>query len=61
VDAGIKTPFWITNDGVLMMGQHMYLPNRETVKQNVLQEAHESKSAIHLGSTKIYQNLKWHY
>lgn len=58
MNAEIETLFEITNHGVLMMGQHLYLPNRGVIKQKVLQEAHESKFATHLGSTKLYQDLK---
>jgi len=44
-----------------MMGQQLYVPNDETVKWMVLQEAHESKFSIHLGNTKMYRDLKHLY
>jgi hypothetical protein len=43
------------------MGQRLYMPNDKTVKQMVLQEAHESKFSILLGSTKMYRDLKHLY
>ena len=49
--------FRVTNDGSLMMGQRLYVPNDETIKRMVLQEAHESKFSIHPGSTKMYRDL----
>jgi hypothetical protein len=51
----------MTNDGSLMMGKRLYVPNDETVKRMVLQEAHESKFSIHPGSTKMYRDLKHLY
>jgi len=53
--------FWVVNDGSLMMGQQLYVPNDKTVKQMVLREAHESKFSIYPGSTKMYQDLKHLY
>ena len=43
------------------MGQRLYVPNDETVKQMVLREAYESKFSIHSDSTKMYQDLKHLY
>jgi hypothetical protein len=45
MDAGIETPFRVTDDGLLMMRQRLYVPNNKMVKQKVLQEAYESKFA----------------
>jgi hypothetical protein len=55
------TKFQVADDGSLMMGQRLYVSNDETVKEMVLQEAHESKFSIHPGITKIYRDLKHHY
>ena len=54
VEAGEEMKFRVANDGSLMMGQRLYVPNNETVKRMVLQEAHESKFSIHPSSTKMY-------
>ena len=54
VEAGVEMKFRIANDGSLMMGQRLYIPNDRTIKQMILQEAHESKFSIHPGSTKMY-------
>ena len=61
VNTRIKTPFRIADDGVLMMGQRVYVHDNGNVKQKILQEAHESKFMMHLGSTKMYQDLKQHF
>jgi len=39
----------------------MYLLGDQTLKREVLQKAHESRLAKHLGCTKMYQNLKDFY
>jgi hypothetical protein len=44
-----------------MMGQRVYVHDNGNVKQKILQEAHESKFMMHLGSTKMYQDLKQHF
>ena len=51
----------MSNDGLVVMGKRIYLPNDEVLKGEVLKEAHESKLAIHLGSTKMYRDLKESY
>jgi len=40
MDVGIKTPFWVADDGTLIMGQCVCVPNNEMVKRKVLQETH---------------------
>jgi hypothetical protein len=61
MEAGVETKFQVADDRSLMMGQRLYVPNNETVKRMVLQEAHESKFSIHSGSTKMYRDLKHLY
>lgn len=39
--------------------KRLFAPNKAKLKEEILNEAHRSKySSIHLGSTKIYHNLK---
>jgi hypothetical protein len=61
MEAGIETPFQVADDGTLMMGQRLYVPDDEMVKQMVLREAHKSKFTMHPSSIKIYRDLKHHY
>ena len=61
VEAGVEMKFMIANDGSVMLGKRLYIPNDETIKRMVLQEAHESKLSIHPGSTKMYRDLKLLY
>ncbi|XP_061975772.1 uncharacterized protein LOC133697312 [Populus nigra] len=58
MEAGVEMKFRVADDGSLMMGQWLYVPNDETVKRMVLQEAHESKFSIYPGSTKMYRDLR---
>lgn len=42
--------------------KRLFAPNKAKLKEEILNEAHRSKySSIHLGSTKIYHNLKHQY
>jgi len=57
----IESPFQILKDGMIVFGKQMYLPRDKALKNEVLQEAHESRLATHLWSTKIYRDLKEFY
>jgi hypothetical protein len=46
---------------MIAFGKRMYLADDETLKREVLQEAHESRFATRPGSTKMYQDLKEYY
>lgn len=49
-------------DGGLRYLHRLFAPNKAKLKEEILNEAHRSKySSIHLGSTKIYHNLKHQY
>ena len=51
----------MSNDGLIVMGKGIYLPNDKALKGEVLKQAHESKLAIHPGSMKMYRDLKESY
>jgi hypothetical protein len=61
VKVGQDSLFRVSNDGLVVMGKRIYLPNDEVLKGEVLKEAHEFKLAIHPGSTKMYRDLKESY
>ena len=61
VRSGVETPYQILDDGMIVLGRRMYLPNDETLKREILREAHESRLTTHPGSTKMYQDLKGLY
>jgi len=58
---GVKLFFRMGDDGIMILEQRMYMPDNKTLKQKLLQEAHESKFTVHLGNTKMYQNQKQYY
>lgn len=37
------------------------MPHDSELKKDTVKEEHHAKYTVHLGSTKIYQNLKRHY
>ena len=56
-----NTTFRILENGMVMMGKRISLPNDKTLKDEILSRAHESKLAVHLESNKMYQDLKEYY
>jgi len=58
---GGETLFRIGDDGIVMLGRRMYVPDNKALKQKLLREAHESKFTVHPSSTKMYQDLKQYY
>jgi len=63
VKAGLRSDMQIHADGTLRFGNRICVP-KEEIRQEVLAEAHSSAFFIHLGGTKMYQDLKqrfwWH-
>ena len=53
--------FWIGADGCIMFKDRVCVPKDNELIQNILQEAHNSRMSIHLGSTKMYNDLKKMY
>ncbi|KAJ0086365.1 hypothetical protein Patl1_07805 [Pistacia atlantica] len=61
VSEGLQTDFWIRGNGMLMMGNRLCVPGAKELKREILEEAHLSAYAMHLGSTRLYHTLKEHY
>ena len=61
VEEGEQSDFAIRDDGALVIGSRLCLPTVEELKRQVLEEAHCSAYAMHLGSTKMYRTLKEYY
>ena len=51
----------MSKDGLVVMGNIIYLPDDKVLNSEVLKEAHESKLVILPGSTKMYRDLKESY
>ena len=48
-------------DEILYYRDCLCMPNIEDLKNDIMIEAHSTKYSMHLGSTKMYQNLKNHF
>jgi hypothetical protein len=49
------------SQGTLWLGKRICVPNLRHLIELILQEAHDSTYSIHLGSTKMYKDLKTQY
>nr|GFC27163.1 retrotransposon protein, putative, Ty3-gypsy subclass [Tanacetum cinerariifolium] len=56
-----QTEFCLDEDDVLWQGTRLRVPNDATLREALLTEAHSSSISIHLGSTKMYHDLKQHF
>nr|GFC03998.1 retrotransposon protein, putative, Ty3-gypsy subclass [Tanacetum cinerariifolium] len=56
-----QTKSRVDNDGVMWFGNWLCVPSNPTLREAVLSEAHISPFSIHLGSTKMYKDLKQHF
>ncbi|XP_019237285.1 PREDICTED: uncharacterized protein LOC109217486 [Nicotiana attenuata] len=51
----------VESDGVLRMGDRLYVADVDGLRHAILEEAHNSKYTIHPGPTKMYHDLKQFY
>ena len=56
-----ETEFSMNEDGFLYYRDRVYVPNDDELKKSILEEAHSGSFVMHLGSTKMYQDLKTSY
>ena len=61
IEKGKKEEFQIRDDAMLVKGQRMCVLEYGELKRDIMEEAHSSAYAMHLGSTKMYMTLKEHY
>ena len=61
IEKGKKAEFQIRDDGMIVKGQRMCVLEYGELKSDIMEEAHSSACAMHLGSTKMYRTLKDHY
>jgi hypothetical protein len=53
-----RLEFNISNDGALMFGDRLCVPKDSAIKREILEEAHHFPYIGHLGSTKMYRDLR---
>ena len=57
-----KAPYFTEDEQCTVWYKHrIFVPDIKAIQDRILKEAHDSAYSIHLGSTKIYQNLKDQY
>ena len=61
IEGGRKPEFQIRNDGVIVKGSRICVPEIGELKREIMEEAHSSEYAMHPGSTKMYHTLREHY
>jgi hypothetical protein len=50
--------FRVDPEGVLWFNEHIVVPKDHKLRKKIMDEVHLSKFSIHLGSMKMYQDLK---
>ena len=58
---GKETEFSVNENGYLYYRDRVCVPNDDELKKSILEEAYSESFAMHLGSTKMYQDLKSSY
>ena len=61
IEKGKKAEFQSRDDGMIVKGKRMCVPEYGELKRNIMEKAHSSAYAMHPGSTKMYRTLKEHY
>jgi len=61
VQAGKKNDFQVSDEGVIFCGNRLCVPKIKELKKEILDEAHSSPYSVHLGSTKMYKDLRLHF
>ena len=61
VEFGQREDLSLREDGTVVMGQRLSVPDVGDVRREIMEEAHSSSYAMHPGSTKMYHTLKEHY
>ena len=61
IEGGRKPKFQIRDNGVIVRGSLMCVPEIGELKREIMEEAHSSAYAMHPGSTKMYHTLREHY
>ena len=58
VRKGKFTNFNLDDEGVLWISGRLCVPNMDNLRGEILEEAHYAACSVHLGSTKMYHNIK---
>lgn len=61
VSEGKQIDFVVSDDGSLQFKARLCVPTEKELQDLILREAHRSLYTVHLGSTKMYRDLRQHY
>ncbi|KAL0286257.1 UNVERIFIED_CONTAM: putative mitochondrial protein [Sesamum calycinum] len=61
VQEGKNNQFIIQDDGMLLNGKRVCVPNVEELRMQIMHEAHYASYAMHHGSSKMYRDLRPYY
>ncbi|KAL0318114.1 UNVERIFIED_CONTAM: Transposon Tf2-11 polyprotein [Sesamum calycinum] len=61
VQEGNNNQFIIQDDGMLLNGRRICVPDVEDLRMEIMHEAHYAPYAMHPGSTKMYRDLRPYY
>ena len=53
--------YTLNSDGMVMLGKRIFVPNNQHLRETILDEAHQTPLSIHLGCTKMYQDIRTQY
>ncbi|XP_048131522.1 uncharacterized protein LOC125314103 [Rhodamnia argentea] len=56
-----RVDFQVANDRILKFRGRLVVPVNESLREDILSEAHHSSYSIHPAGTKMYQNTKQHF
>ena len=56
-----KGEFMVISDGTIRFKGRIFVPEATDLRERLLIEAHETPYSVHLGTTKMYQDLKKGY
>ena len=58
IEVGRPHEFSMEKDGTIFLRGRLCVPQKATVKMEILREAHRSPYTVHTGETNMYQDLK---
>ena len=61
VEKGANTQFAIKEDGTLVIGNRLCVPEEGSLREKIMIEAHNAPYTMHPRRTKMYQDLKLFY
>ena len=61
VESKKVTNFEVSSKGVITFQGRLCVPDVDNLRKEILTEAHSMPYSVHLGTTKMYNDLKMHY